>query len=78
MCETELLPHKTTVQVQARSLNSVLLNHACQVEGYEIHMGVTTRRAMTSRTLFSDFTFKNLLQIPHPSHEFGWVSGEQT
>ena len=40
--QTELLPHKTTVQVQARSLNRYG-ESACQVEGYEIHMGVTTR-----------------------------------
>jgi adenosylcobyric acid synthase len=40
--QTELLPHKTTVQVQARSLNKYG-ESACQVEGYEIHMGVTTR-----------------------------------
>ncbi len=38
--ETELLAHKKTVQVRARSLR-VSWGHDCLVEGYEIHMGAT-------------------------------------
>ncbi len=40
--ETELLASKETVQVRARSLLWPL-GDECLVEGYEIHMGVTTR-----------------------------------
>jgi adenosylcobyric acid synthase len=40
--ETELLTSKKTVQVRAQAL-SAFLDHGCLVEGYEIHMGVTTR-----------------------------------
>lgn len=38
--ETELLAHKKTVQVRARSLLESW-GHECPVEGYEIHMGAT-------------------------------------
>jgi adenosylcobyric acid synthase len=44
--ETELLAHKSTVQVRAHSL-SEFWDHECLVEGYEIHMGTTTRAKMT-------------------------------
>ena len=40
--ETELLPHKKTVQVRAHP-QAEFLCAECLVEGYEIHMGVTTR-----------------------------------
>ena len=40
--ETELLTSKKTVQVHARSLLESW-DHECSVEGYEIHMGRTTR-----------------------------------
>ena len=40
--ETELLTSKKTVQVCAQAL-SAFWDHECLVEGYEIHMGVTTR-----------------------------------
>lgn len=40
--ETTLLTSKKTVQVRARSLLGPLSDE-CLVEGYEIHMGVTTR-----------------------------------
>ena len=40
--ETELLSQKKTVQVRARSLLASW-DHECLVEGYEIHMGMTTR-----------------------------------
>jgi adenosylcobyric acid synthase len=40
--ETELQSHKATVQVRAQSLGE-FLGHGCHVEGYEIHMGTTTR-----------------------------------
>ncbi len=40
--ETELLPSKRTVQVRAQAL-SEFANLECLVEGYEIHMGRTTR-----------------------------------
>ena len=45
--ETELLSHKSTVQVRAHSL-AEFWYHECLVEGYEIHMGTTTRAKMTS------------------------------
>ena len=40
--ETELFPHKKTVQVHARSLLGSF-DHEYLVEGYEIHMGLTVR-----------------------------------
>ncbi len=45
--ETELLPHKKTVQVCAQSL-AAFADHKCLVEGYEIHMGRTTREKTVS------------------------------
>jgi adenosylcobyric acid synthase len=40
--ETELLAHKRTIQVRARSLLG-FWGDECLVEGYEIHMGVTVK-----------------------------------
>ena len=40
--KTELISHKTTIQVHAHS-QAELLGSECLVKGYEIHMGVTTR-----------------------------------
>ena len=40
--KTELISHKTTIQVHAHS-QTELLGSECLVEGYEIHMGITTR-----------------------------------
>ncbi|MEX0830120.1 MAG: cobyric acid synthase [Nitrospirales bacterium] len=40
--KTELISHKTTIQVHAHS-QTELLGSECLVDGYEIHMGVTTR-----------------------------------
>ncbi|MDH5586736.1 MAG: cobyric acid synthase [Nitrospirota bacterium] len=48
--KTELLPHKTTIQVRAYSQGE-FLGSECLVEGYEIHMGVTTR----GKTVSSSF-----------------------
>ena len=45
--ETELRPHKKIVQVRARSLSGSG-EPPCLVEGYEIHMGVTTREKTVS------------------------------
>ncbi len=45
--ETELKSHKATVQVRAQSLAG-FLGHECMVEGYEIHMGCTTRARTVS------------------------------
>jgi adenosylcobyric acid synthase len=44
--ETELLSQKSTVQVRAHSV-SELWDHECLIEGYEIHMGTTTRAKTT-------------------------------
>jgi adenosylcobyric acid synthase len=44
--ETELLAHKSMVQVRAYAL-AEFWDHECLVEGYEIHMGMTTRAKMT-------------------------------
>jgi adenosylcobyric acid synthase len=40
--KTELLPHKTTIQVLAHSQRE-FLGSECLVEGYEIHMGISIR-----------------------------------
>ena len=45
--KTELLPHKTTAQVRAHS-RTKFLGADCLVEGYEIHMGITTLASSTS------------------------------
>jgi len=52
--ETELLLYKETMQVRARSLLGPW-DHACPVEGYEIHMGLT-RRAKTIPSCFRILT----------------------
>ncbi|MCA9471674.1 MAG: cobyric acid synthase [Nitrospirales bacterium] len=44
---TELLPEKKTIQVTARPLHDNI-GGACVVEGYEIHMGVTTGACLRS------------------------------
>ncbi len=62
--ETELLAHKKTVQVHARSLFGSF-DHDCQVEGYEIHMGLTVRG---NRVLPSFEIFSHSETFPSPQH----------